>query len=403
MSASSPRARHGRRAVVLAVAALALLVATAARAQPPDARDALIGELMRRLELLERRMSVVQDAMQNLGGAGPAVVRPAALPAAEPLPGNGSGTPSPPPAGKPPSGTPPAGKPTPGLLVIDEEAAERALERTLVQVGALLLPLGKAEVQPSFNFVRREARGSTLGVLGDGSVVVNGETDVRRNEFEPALALRVGLPWDAQLELALPYIVVDETTVRTTAGQRSKSARQGHGIGDLEVGLAKTVLREGRLRPDVIARVAWGTRSGQRTNNKVALTSSVDELRGSLTASKQQDPLAFFASLSYTRPFTDDHIRPGDRLGFGLGAALAASPETALNVAFNQSFSDDVRVRGQVIDGSDATEASLSFGISSALSRNVLLSLTAGVGLTEDSPDYFVGVSLPVRFDVPLP
>lgn len=403
MSAPSPRPRRGRRAVALAVAVLAVLVATAARAEPPDPRDALIGDLMRRLELLERRMSVVQDAMQSLGGAGPGAVRPAALPAAEPLPGNGSAAPSPPPAGKPAAGTPPAGKPTPGMLVIDEEAAERALERTLVQVGALLLPLGKAEVQPSFTFVRRAASGSTLGVLGDGTVVVNGDTDVRRNEFEPALALRIGLPWDAQLELALPYNAVDETTVRTTAGQRSKSARQGHGIGDLEVGLAKTVLREGRLRPDLIARVAWGTQSGQRTNNKVALTSSVNELRGSLTASKQQDPLAFFATLSYTRPFTDDHIRPGDRLGFGLGAALAASPETALNVAFNQSFSDDVRVRGRVIDGSDATEASLSFGISSALSRNVLLSLTAGAGLTEDSPDYFVGVSLPVRFDVPLP
>lgn len=189
----------------------------------------------------------------------------------------------------------------------------------------------------------------------------------------------------------------------TTAGERRKRARTGHGTGDLEIGLAKTILREGRLRPDLVARLAWDTRSGRRTDNTVGLAASVDELRGSLTALKQQDPLALFATIAYTRTFADDHIRPGDRLGFGLGAALAASPETSLNVAFNQSFSDDARVRGRVIAGSDTTEATFGFGLSSVLGRNVLLSINAGAGLTEDSPDYFVGVALPVRFDVPLP
>jgi hypothetical protein len=31
----------------------------------------------------------------------------------------------------------------------------------------------------------------------------------------------------------------------------------------------------------------------------------------------------------------------------------------------------------------------------------VLLSITGGVGLTDDAPDYFVVLSLPVRFDTP--
>lgn len=420
MAVSAPRAMQrrflaSRLAVVLVAAAAGVMVAAvcgaaaetvapAAGIRALDERDALIRELMRRLEVLERRMTAVQGAMQELGGGGPARAgktsvrlpaparRAAPAPVKEALPDLGDGAPGE--AKK---------KSTPGFLTIDEEAAERALERTLVQAGALLLPPGKAEVQPGFTFVRRKGSAQNFALLADGAVVVAGETEVRRNELEPSLALRVGLPWDAQLELNLPYNVVDQTTVTTVSGQRSKSERWGNGTGDLEVGLAKTVLREGRFRPDLVARIAWDTNSGQRTSNKVALANSVHEVRGSLTALKQQDPLAFFASVTYERPFTEDHIRPGDRLAFGLGTALAASPESSLSIAFNQSFTDDVRARGQVIDGTDETQATLAFGVSTVLSRNVLLSVSAGAGLTEESPDYFVGVSLPVRFDMPVP
>jgi hypothetical protein len=33
----------------------------------------------------------------------------------------------------------------------------------------------------------------------------------------------------------------------------------------------------------------------------------------------------------------------------------------------------------------------------------VLLNLTAGVGLTDDAPDYSVMLSLPIRFGIPVP
>ena len=44
----------------------------------------------------------------------------------------------------------------PGQFKVDEEAAERALERTLVQTGALLLPYGQLDVQSGFSYARRE-------------------------------------------------------------------------------------------------------------------------------------------------------------------------------------------------------------------------------------------------------
>jgi hypothetical protein len=99
--------------------------------------------------------------------------------------------------------------------------------------------------------------------------------------------------------------------------------------------------------------------------------------------------------------FEEDDIDPGDRFGFNVGTFLAASPRTSLSLVLNQSFIDEFEVGGQRIDGSDRVESILSFGAAAVLGRNVLLSGSVGVGLTDDSPDYSVSISLPVRFSIP--
>jgi hypothetical protein len=401
----------------------------AAGAPPPasvertlEAQESLIRDLLRRIEALERRTKALQSATNRLGGPGvggaiPVVARPTpgtplspgarpAVPAAEVLPDLRNGPQVSPPSagGEPaPQGGQAGGKAAPGQIEIDEEAAARALERTLVQAGALLLPFGKAEVQPSFTYTRRDDSFQASALLPGGGAIVTGQDRVRRDEFEQAVELRIGLPFDTQLELGLPYAVVQSSTVSTNGGTSTKSDRWGHGVGDLRVGLAKTVVRAKGWRPDVVARVTWDSKTGERVDNDVVVGSSVDELRGSLTALKQQDPLAFIGSVFYEHAFKDGGFQPGKRLGFSLGAALAASPETSLTLSFNQTFVDDVRINNRVVEGSDQTQATIAAGVSTILTRNTLLALTAGAGLTDDSPDYFVLLSLPVRFDVPMP
>ena len=96
-------------------------------------------------------------------------------------------------------------------------------------------------------------------------------------------------------------------------------------------------------------------------------------------------------------------VEPGDRVGFSLGAFLATSPETSLNLSLNQTFSDDLRRHNRVVNQSDQVQSILNIGISSILGRQVLLNLLAGVGLTEDAPDYSLMVSLPIRLGIPVP
>jgi hypothetical protein len=281
---------------------------------------------------------------------------------------------------------------------VDEEAAERALERTLTAEGALLLPSGKSEIEPSFTYTRRENDNAAL-FLVNGSIVL-GTREIERDEFTGGLDYRIGLPLDAQLELGIPYNVVSQSIVDDSGGL-NETRTTGQGIGDPTIGIAKTLMRESGWRPDLIARVTYDSDLGKEVDNDVALGAGFHEIRGSLTALKRQDPLAFVGTLSYEKSFEQNDIEAGDEFGLSLSTLLAASPETSLRLGLQQAYSEDFEVDGHKVEGSDQLQASAIMGVSTILGRSVFLDVSAGIGLTEDAPDYFVGVSLPIRFDFP--
>src|SRR5688500_14018272 len=72
-----------------------------------------------------------------------------------------------------------------GLLTVDKDAAERALERTLTQSGALLLPSGYIELQPSFTYLRSEETAPVI--ISDGIDTRVQNISLRRSEYTTAL------------------------------------------------------------------------------------------------------------------------------------------------------------------------------------------------------------------------
>src|SRR5215472_11063811 len=71
------------------------------------------------------------------------------------------------------------------LRIGRRQTAQRALERTLVATGNLLVPSGFAEVEPLFGYTRRE-----LSALGQANVPVL--FNLNRNEFNWTLGARLG-------------------------------------------------------------------------------------------------------------------------------------------------------------------------------------------------------------------
>ena len=357
-------------------------------------RDKIIADLQERVSKLEQRIS--DDKARST----PAKTRAAAkAPAPAPAgPSAQTRTASAPPSLSPsPSPSPSAPASSPGTVDVDELAAERALERTLTAEGALLLPAGSYDLEPYFNYTRRVTNGPILVSEGGGVLVRNFE--VQRNEFDLGLRARIGLPYETQLEFDLPYRSVDQATLLPLGvSEFNQLNNNGSSLGDVKLGVAKTLLRETDWQPDLVGRLTWDTDTGDAIDNSVALGIGFNELRASLVALKRQDPLAFTAVLAYQTTFEKDNIQPGDEISFSLGASLAASPQTSLSIALAQTFTSETQINGRNIAGSDQVSSILLFGASSTIGRQTLLSLTGAVGLTDDAPDYGINLSLPIRF-----
>jgi hypothetical protein len=360
-------------------------------------RDALIESLARRVEKLEqqagKRAATTPAARTPVTRAAPtsSAEGTQAVPTVT-FPEQMTQAPTPlgPPVEAPPSTavSPGASPPAPGQFEINPEAAERALERTLVATGNLLVPAGFAEIEPLLSYTRREVSSQVL-------------FNVNRNELFPALDARLGLPWESQIEVALPWNFNEQqVTEAVTSPPQLQSNRWGNSVGDLSVGAAKTFVHESGWVPTMLGRVTWEAPTGPLRTNGVPMTSGFNRLTFSLTALKRQDPLVFVATGGYTKAFEANHLNPGNQFNFTTGAFLATSPETTLRTVLSQNFVQDISVNGVTIPGSNTVQPILAFGASSILGRGILVDLQVGLGLTNTAPKYQVILSSTYRFGV---
>lgn len=360
--------------------------------QKLDERDKLIADLQRRMQQLESHNAT--QAQLNKTRNADAVV--AASPN-EKITANQNINQPPPQKKSTPAAT--SGKPGAGSFEVDEDAAQRALERTLVQTGALLLPFGQAEIQPYATYLRQEAKQPLLFASNNNLQTAN--ATIRRNEFDMGANLLVGLPFESQAEIRMPYQVINQSVVVPDDSGTKETSNTGNALGDISVGLAKTVVHESTWIPDVVARLTWNTPSGSVTNNNIVMGGGFNSFNASMTALKRQDPLAFTGRIGYQKTLEKDGIEPGDQLSLSVGATLAASPQTSLSIGLQQTYAFETTIDNANIQGSDNLSSSFTIGASSTIGRNLFFSVLGGIGLTESSPDYFINITIPFRFDLP--
>lgn len=359
--------------------------------------DARAAQLQQRLEQLERRVQAMDTASQKIDMP-PAA--PAVIPAAVTRPPSETAQAAPasprPPA---PENNRTAARSGPGTFEVDEEAAQRALERTLTQTGALLLPQRTVEITPSYSFRRSEQHASALFTVinpaTSTSTQVVGNQRSWQNENVLRVDVRAGLPYASQLEFSLPYSYIP-TTQATDLG--TSTSASGKGIGDATLGIAKTLARESGWKPDLIGRVSYNFGNGKRLDDGISLGGGFRQLSAELVALKRQDPLAFVASAFYGKTFEKDALKPGDTASISLSALLAASPATSLQFGFSQIHRGKLENNGIKLAGSEQTYGVATLGASSVLSRDTTLVTQLGIGLGNDAPKYSFTVSLPILF-----
>ena len=140
-----------------------------------------------------------------------------------------------------------------------------------------------------------------------------------------------------------------------------------------------------------------------------------------VNASQVFDPVALFGSLSVGagRSVSNLHqynsadgstltgLQPGKTIGFGAGFTYALSYNVSTSVSFQESVvtashitytsaAGDAGARGTAMQVSGM----LSFGLSVRVNPKASFNLTAGMGLTSDSPDFSLGLNIPLTFSL---
>lgn len=334
-------------------------------------RDAIIIDLLNRVRSLERDRNISQGQARP---ARPAAEMSAAIAAR------------------------PEDTPAGGESAIDELAAERALERGLVQEGARLLAPGQIDLSPAFTLTRSNTMYPAALASDEASFV--GEVSETYDISERRTDIRVGLPWDSQLEIGLPYVHVEqeiETTIN--GGIRSVTDQSGAGFADATIGFSRVLASERGARPNLIGRLLWLTGSGDEQDGPVALGGGQSGFGGRLSAHWRRDPVVFLLSGGYTRFDADGILTRGDSIDLSLGLGLALSPDTAMVFTVNNTLADELKRNGVAVAGTDRLTSTLDFSVSTTLGRRLFLRGYTAAGLTDDSPDYRFGISLSARFD----
>jgi len=134
---------------------------------------------------------------------------------------------------------------------------------------------------------------------------------------------------------------------------------------------------------------------------------------GGVSFSKVLDPVVVFGSTSatYNLPERDlqqvrgarvlQELEPGFGLSGSAGFAYSLSYDISLSISAQLSYSDQT-----ILSFSDGTQAVaqdqmsgfLSMSLGTRVSDTTIVNTSLGIGLTEDAPDFSLGVSLPIKF-----
>ena len=148
-------------------------------------------------------------------------------------------------------------------------------------------------------------------------------------------------------------------------------------------------------------------------NQGLATGSGLTTLSAGMNLNHIVDPVALFGSfnLSYSLPAKDlsqirnrrtlTRVDPGASFGFGLGFAYALSYGISTSVSIQESISAGTKLRfadGTSVKTRTQTAGMLNLGLGYRVSPKTTVNITAGIGLTDDSPNFTLGFSLPLAF-----
>ena len=122
------------------------------------------------------------------------------------------------------------------------------------------------------------------------------------------------------------------------------------------------------------------------------------------------DPVVLFGSLGYTYNMSVrdidqvrgarllEKVEPGSSFSMSMGFAYALSYDVSLAASYQMSHSlkPEFEFADVTLEGTEQTSAVMNFSLGLRTSPERIVNVNAGFGLTEDSPDVLLGISMPL-------
>lgn len=286
---------------------------------------------------------------------------------------------------------------------------QAAFEQRLNKEGSMLLPsrdfiyeLGLSFAHASYDKVSVDGF-TVFPVLIVGNIV---SEQVRRDILMNNHSFRVGLPYDLQFDLLVPFGYEHARIYREDGTYEENETT---GLGDISLALSHQLVNAHRFWPDTLIGVSWKSTSGQDPYRLVsvdepALGTGFQTWGASITAMTTADPIVIFGGLSGTYTQQDRKsiglIRPGESFGLNLGLALALNLDTSLSFNYQYQHTLAAEIDTQTIRGSDLQTSIFTIGLSKAKGNLYAIDIDLGIGLTRDTPDFQLTIAFPFKFSL---
>ena len=347
-----------------------------------------------------------------------------AQPDNQPSSGSPAAADAPAPAAAPaPAGAASAATPTDARDALKKQAGDvdqsTLLKETLTKTDRQysLLKAGRVATNYDLNYTYIGSESIDVGLDTNNAIDLFKIENTRSHTFTNSFSLDYGLFDNLTVSGTIPFV--------SKFTQSDEFGGIENGIGDLNFSARYQPFYQKAGGPSFTFTGAVGLPTGRspfRTVEGANLATGAGFATGTLgvNASQVLDPVALFGSLNFTaspgvthlrQMHTDGTIltavRPGKTISWGAGFTYALS----YNVSTSVSFQENVTTPSTITylntskastskETTQQTAAILNFGLGVRLNPKTTINLSAGIGLTTDSPDFSLGLNVPLTFSL---
>jgi hypothetical protein len=280
-----------------------------------------------------------------------------------------------------------------------------------------LLRAGRVAVNYDLNYSYTGSESINIGFDDSSNIDLFKIETMRAHTITNTFSADYGLMDNLTVSGTLPFV--------SKFTQSSEFSGLANGIGDLTFGARYQPFVQSATGPTFTFTTNLSLPTGRspfRTTIGHNLSTGSGYANASLgvNASQVLDPVALFASLNFSAGRSVTHLNqinpadnsilrsvdPGKGIGFGAGFTYALSYNVSTSVSFQENVTTSTHITylsgGVVKTRATAMQVAglLNFGLGVRLNPKTTVNLSAGIGLTTDSPDFSLGLNVPLTFSL---